>query len=138
MLAAAALISAPAFSFAQGSTPQSQLPVVKEKVEVVVTKTEKAPHDEAASVEVITGTELQNMGARTLKDALALATGVSIAPGGDFGPAGAVTEFWGLREFDAFLLVVDGVPWGGAYNPSLSSLNLRDVERIEILRGAAP
>src|SRR6185295_2245695 len=49
-----------------------------------------------------------------------------------------VPEIWGLREFDAFLLVVDGVPWGGAFNPALPSLNLTNVERIEILRGAAP
>ena len=57
---------------------------------------------------------------------------------GDAGPAGAVPEFWGLREFDAFLLVVDDVPWGGAFNPALTTLNLRDVDRIEVLRGPAP
>ncbi len=45
---------------------------------------------------------------------------------------------WGFREFDAFLLVVDGVPWGGAFNPDTATLSLQDVERIEILRGAAP
>ena len=44
----------------------------------------------------------------------------------------------GLREFDAFLLVVDGVPWGGAFNPDLPTLDLSDVDRIEVLRGAAP
>src|SRR5947209_389501 len=38
----------------------------------------------------------------------------------------------------AVLLVVDGVPWGGAFNPALTTLDLHDVERIEILRGAAP
>src|SRR5439155_13810250 len=41
-------------------------------------------------------------------------------------------------EFDAFLLVVDDIPWGGAFNPALTTLNLRDVERIEVLRGSAP
>jgi iron complex outermembrane receptor protein len=45
---------------------------------------------------------------------------------------------WGLREFDAFLLVMDEVPWGGAFNPAITSLNLNDVERIEVLKGAAP
>jgi iron complex outermembrane receptor protein len=67
-----------------------------------------------------------------------LAAGVFIAPGGDGGPASSVPEFWGLKEFDAFLLVVDGVPWGGAFNPALSSLSLEGVERIEVQRGAAP
>jgi hypothetical protein len=47
----------------------------------------------------------------------------------------AVPEFWGLRELDAFLLVVDDIPSGGAFNPALATLNLRDVDRIEVLRG---
>src|SRR5438270_3127323 len=64
--------------------------------------------------------------------------GVEIAPGGDAGPASSVPDFWGLKEFDAFLLVVDGTPWGGAFNPALTSLNLSDVDRVEVLRGPAP
>ncbi|MCX6943422.1 MAG: MFS transporter, partial [Opitutales bacterium] len=40
------------------------------------------------------------------------------------GPAGSAPGFWGLREVDAFLLVVDGVPYGGAFNPALASLDL--------------
>jgi iron complex outermembrane receptor protein len=118
--------------------PPQQPATVVEKVEVVATRLPEAPHDVAASVEVMTGDELRGLGARSLKDALALATGVEVAPGGDAGPAGSVPEFWGLREFDTFLLVVDGVPWGGAFNPALTSLSLRDVERVEVLRGAAP
>lgn len=107
-------------------------------VEVVATRTPEAPHDVPASIEVITGDDLRARGATTLRDALSLAAGTAIAPGGDAGPAASVPEFWGLREFDAFLLVVDNVPWGGAFNPALASLNLQDVERIEILRGPAP
>ncbi len=45
---------------------------------------------------------------------------------------------WGLREFDAFLLVVDGIPWGGAFTPALATLDIANVERIEVLKGAAP
>ncbi len=107
-------------------------------VETVATRIPEKPHRVPASIEVIRGAELRARGARSLQDALALAAGVAIAPGGDGGPASAVPEFWGLREFDAFLLVVDGIPWGGALNPALSTLDLNDVERIEILRGAAP
>ena len=127
-----ALATTPLIALSQGNPPS--MPVV----EVVATKTPEAPHDVPASIEVITGNDLRARGASTLRDALALAAGVAIAPGGDAGPAGAVPEFWGLREFDAFLLVVDNVPWGGAFNPALTSLNLQDVERIEILRGPAP
>ncbi|MEZ5419912.1 MAG: TonB-dependent receptor plug domain-containing protein [Vicinamibacterales bacterium] len=113
-------------------------PVVTETVQVVATRLPETPHEVPASVEVFTGDDLRALGATSLKDALALATGVAIAPGGDGGPAGAVPEFWGLREFDAFLLVVDDVPWGGAFNPALTSLSMRDVARVEVLRGPAP
>lgn len=107
-------------------------------VEIVATRIPESPHEVAASVDVIRGADLRARGARTLGDALSLAAGVAIAPGGDAGPASAVPEFWGLREFDAFLLVVDGVPWGGALNPDIATLSLRDVDRIEVLRGPAP
>jgi outer membrane receptor protein involved in Fe transport len=115
-----------------------QRPVTVPPVEVVATRLPEAPHDIPASVEVISGEELTARGVTNLRDALALAAGVAVAPGGDGGPASAVPEFWGLREFDAFLLVVDGVPWGGALNPAIATASLRDVERIEILRGPAP
>ena len=107
-------------------------------VEVTATRLPEEPNDVPAAIEVLTGDELRARGARDLRSALSLAAGVEIAPGGDAGPASAVPDFWGLKEFDAFLLVVDGVPWGGAFNPALTSLNLSDVARVEVLRGPAP
>jgi iron complex outermembrane receptor protein len=135
--ASAALALAPAFPLVAQVQPQ-QPPVVIPSVEIVATRIPEAPHEVPASIEVISGSDLRARGARSLSDALSLAAGVAIAPGGDAGPASAVPEFWGLREFDAFLLVVDGVPWGGALNPDIATLSLRDVERIEVLRGPAP
>ncbi|MDB4892317.1 MAG: TonB-dependent receptor [Gemmatimonadetes bacterium] len=119
---------------AQGTKP----PVTIPSVEVVATRIPEAPHDVPMSIEVISGADLRARNAITLREALSLATGIAIAPGGDAGPASAVPEIWGLREFDAFLLVVDGIPWGGAFNPAIATLSMRDVERIEILRGPAP
>lgn len=121
-----------------GAQGQRPAPTPIPAVEVVATRLPESPHDVPAAIEVIDGSDLRARGAKSLGEALALAAGVAIAPGSDGGPAGAVPEFWGLREFDAFLLVVDGVPWGGALNPAVATLNLRDVERIEILRGPAP
>jgi outer membrane receptor protein involved in Fe transport len=109
-----------------------------ETVEVTVTRLPEVPSAVPAALEVVPGQELRDRGAADLRSALALATGVDIAQGGDSGPASFVPEFWGLKEFDAFLLVVDGVPSGGAFNPALSTLNLSDVDRIEVVRGAAP
>ncbi len=134
---AAGSLGLPAGAIAQQPLPKKP-PVMLPPVEVVATRRPEAPHDVPASIEVISGADLRARGVSSLRDALALAAGVAIAPGGDRGPASAVPEMWGLREFDAFLLVVDGIPWGGALNPAVATLNLRDVERIEILRGPAP
>ncbi len=107
-------------------------------VEVTATRFPEDPAKVPASITVITAKELADRGVTDLRSALALAAGVFVAPGGDGGPASSVPEFWGLKEFDAFLLVVDGVPWGGAFNPALTALDLENVERIEVQRGAAP
>ena len=131
---AASLLCAASAPLAGQVQPPRPIP----PVEVVATRLPEAPHDVPASIEVISGEDLRARGVTSLREALSLAAGIAIAPGGDVGPASAVPEFWGLREFDAFLLVVDGVPWGGAFNPAISTLSLRDVERIEILRGPAP
>lgn len=137
LAAAVGLGATASTAVAQGGGGEPPPPMIP-PVEVVATRLPEAPHDVPASIEVIKGADLVARGATTLGAALSLAAGVSIAPGGDGGPASAVPELWGLREFDAFLLVVDNVPWGGAFNPALSSLSLRDVDRIEILRGPAP
>jgi iron complex outermembrane receptor protein len=122
---------------AQEETAQEPVPTVAESIQVT-TRTPEDVETVPASVTVIRGEDLAARGVTDLPSALALATGVSLAPGGDAGPAASVPEIWGLRELDAFLLVVDGVPWGGAFNPALPSLDLTNVDRIEILRGAAP
>jgi iron complex outermembrane receptor protein len=109
-----------------------------DSVQVTATR-EPEPIDQVpASISVVPGEELRLRGAHDLRSALALVGGVEGTPGGDVGPAGAVPALWGMREADAFLLVVDGVPWGGAFNPATPSIDLTGVERIEILRGAAP
>jgi iron complex outermembrane receptor protein len=111
---------------------------VEEHVEVVATRLPEDPGKVPAAIQVFSGEEQRDRGARDLRSTLAQATGVEIAPGGDGGPASSVPAFWGLKEFDAFLLAVDGVPWGGAFNPALTTLSLSDVERIEVMRGPAP
>ena len=116
----------------------TNLPTVRERVEVTTTRLPEKPEEDPAPVEVLTGDELRARGATDLRSMLSPAIGVEIAPGGDAGPSSSVPAFWGLKEFDAFLLLVDGVPWGGAFNPALTTLDLHDVDRVEVVRGPAP
>ena len=122
----------PSVAFAQ------QAPIPTATVEVTATRFAEDAVKVPASVTVISAREMRDRGATDLRSALSLCAGITLAPGGDGGPASSVPEIWGLREFDAFLLVVDGVPWGGTFNPALTTLDLENVERIEVQRGAAP
>ena len=90
------------------------------------------------SVDVITHDQLVALHATDLRSALMMVAGVDIGPSGDNGPAASVPQFQGLAEFDAFLLLVDGVPMGGAFNPDLTTVDLTGVDRIEVIRGSAP
>jgi outer membrane receptor protein involved in Fe transport len=69
------------------STSQSGVLAVAEQIEVIATRLPEAPHDVPASVEVINGDMLRAIGATTVREALAMATGVEVGPGGDAGPA---------------------------------------------------
>lgn len=89
-------------------------------------------------ISVVFGEELRARDAWDMASALSLVPGVEAPAGGDAGPSSAVPSFWGLHEFDAFLLVVDDIPWGGAFNPAITTLDSTNVERIEILKGSAP
>jgi outer membrane receptor protein involved in Fe transport len=104
---------------AQAQTPQPTPtpPVYAETIQVTATRIPEDVDDVPASFQVVTAGELRDRGATDLKSALALAAGVDVAPGGDGGPASSVPEFWGLKELDAFLLVIDGVPGAGPSTP---------------------
>jgi outer membrane receptor protein involved in Fe transport len=136
----AAFVSTPAAAQngVDQATTSETATTVSESIQVVATRIPEAVEPVPAAITVVSGDELRARGADDLPSALALVAGLSIAPGGDGGPASSVPEIWGLREFDAFLLMVDGVPWGGAFNPALATLDLNNIARIEILRGPAP
>lgn len=108
------------------------------EVQITATRVPEDLNIVPASLSIIRGEDLRRLGASDLRAALATVSGVDAPAGGDPGPAGSVPSFWGLHEFDAFLLVVDGIPWGGAFNPAVPALDLNDVERIEVMKGAAP
>ena len=102
---------------------------------ISASKTPEDPADVAGSVVVVTGEQLRRSGARTLQDALQDVVGVESAGGSDGGPRFPNLGMWGLKEFDALLVTVDGVPAGGPFNPSLSQIPIEDIDRIEIVKG---
>src|SRR5450432_3958650 len=116
-------------------------PAIAEPLDTVVVTATRIPEPAdqiPADLSIVSGQELLTRGASDMASALRLVPGVEAPAGGDAGPSSAVPSFWGLHEFDAFLLVVDGVPWGGAFNPMITTLDMNDVQRIEVLKGAAP
>lgn len=131
-LSAAVLIGLSAI--VDAAEPDQTLPVV----EVTTSKVPEPVDQTPAMISVVNGGDLVSTGASNMASALALVPGVEAPAGGDAGPSSAVPSFWGLHEFDAFLLVVDGVPWGGAFNPMITTFDLNDVQRIEVLKGSAP
>jgi iron complex outermembrane receptor protein len=102
---------------------------------VTATKTRRDPVDIPNGTAVVSGKDLRRAGARTLADALIDVAGLEAGGGSDNGTRITNIGMWGLTEFDALLVTVDGVPAGGPFNPSLAQIAVDDVERIEIVKG---
>jgi len=130
----------PSRAAAQEPPPPSPNPplTMQTTVQVTATRFGEPVVEVPGAISVVTADELRARGASDLRTALALLGGVSVAPGGDAGPAGAVPGLLGVREVDDLLLLIDGVPAGGAFIPQVEAISLNNVERIEVLRGAAP
>src|SRR5262249_53886109 len=110
-------------------------PQVSENVVVSATKIEQGIVEVPNSVSVIQGEELRRRGTRTLADALQDVVGVDTGNGSDNGPRQPNIGLFGVKEFDALQVTLDGVPVGGPFNPNLAMIPVDDIDRIEILRG---
>src|SRR6266481_3417575 len=132
--ASAGLLIAPAQAQRPAAPGESRLDVV----EVTSTRLREPVQESPDSITVVSGEDLRARGATDLRSALALVGGISVYPGGDLGPAGSTPSVLGRSEADDFLLLVDGVPVGGAFIPAFATLDLHNVERIEVLRASAP
>lgn len=107
----------------------------KYQIIVSATRTAKPATEIPNGAAVIRGEELRRKGARTLADALIDVTGLETGDGGDNGSRLPNVGMWGLKEFDAMLITVDGVPVGGPFNPSLAQIAVEDIDRIEVVKG---
>jgi iron complex outermembrane recepter protein len=133
-----ASLLAAALATGQLGSASAQTPPLESTIVVTATRVEDPVDRVPADIAVIAGDELVARDSKDMASALSLVSGVEAPPGGDAGPSSAVPAFLGLHEFDAFALVVDGIPSGGAFNPMITTLDFNDVERVEVLKGAAP
>jgi outer membrane receptor protein involved in Fe transport len=138
LLTTAAHAQPPAAPAQDPSQDQQKPPAVEVTVQVTATRFGEPVQGVPGSISIVTAEEIRARGATDLRTALALLGGVSVAPGGDAGPAGAVPGLIGVREVDDLLVLIDGIPAGGAFIPQVEAISLNNVERIEVLRGAAP
>ena len=104
-------------------------------VVVSATRTARSNLELPNSAAIVKGDELKRRGAKTLADALIDVAGLETGGGTDNGSRLPNIGIWGLKEFDALLITVDGVPVGGPFNPSLAQIPVGDIERIEIVKG---
>jgi iron complex outermembrane recepter protein len=132
----------PASAHAQASvsptpspTPVPNAPPVQENVVVSATKIEQPEVDIPHAVTVVSGEELARRGTRTVADALQDVVGLQTGNGSDNGPRIPNIGLYGIQEFDALEITLDGVPVGGPFNPNLNMIPVQDIDRIEVVRG---
>ena len=107
----------------------------KYQVVVSATRTAMDPAEVPNAASVVSGADLRRRGAHTLADALQDVVGLDTGDGSDNGMRLPNLGLWGLKEFDALLITIDGVPVGGPFKPSLSEIDVGDIDRIEIVKG---
>jgi vitamin B12 transporter len=126
-------------SFASAQTASSSMPDTEEPLTIVIT-TARTPiplEDALADLTVIDEKAIAGSGAASLPDLLARQPGIEI---GRYGGSGAAASLF-LRGTNSghALVLIDGVRTASLSTgaSSLETIPLADVERIEILRGAA-
>ena len=117
----------PFLSFAQST--------LLDPVQVTGSRSPQRVSQTLGDVSVLTRTDIEAAGGRTLAELLAREAGVQVWSNGGLGKAASVS----MRGMESrhTLLLVDGVPMGSATlgTPSWDNLPLDAIERIEIVRG---
>jgi len=129
------IAAAAAFAQAPPPPPPAAPPPVDETVVVSATQTPEIEAEIPGNVTVVTGDELRRRNVHDLATAIQDVVGMDTGIGSDNGVQVPTVGMWGLKEFDALLFMVDGVPVGGPFNPNLSQINVDDIDRIEIVKG---
>ena len=108
---------------------------VNESVVVSATRSPETELEIPGEATVVTGEQLRQRGVTNLADGIQDVMGIDTGMGSDNGPRQPNVGIWGLKEFDALLFMVDGVPIGGPFLPQLAQIDIDDVDHIEIVKG---
>ncbi|MCP4042947.1 MAG: TonB-dependent receptor [Gammaproteobacteria bacterium] len=133
--AMAVLLVAPALVPAQEPTPAEVPPVI-----VSDTRTEQSMVSVPASIRIITRTEIERSGARSVAGVLRGVGGVQIADlFGDGSGAHISIRGFGNRAHSNTLVLVDGRRLNNPdiAPPNILSIPIKDIERIEVVLGSA-
>jgi iron complex outermembrane receptor protein len=116
-------------------TPQPTPAPVNESVVVSATRSAETELEIPGEATVVTGEQLRQRGVTNLADGIQDVMGIDTGMGSDNGSRQPNVGIWGLKEFDALLFMVDGVPIGGPFLPQLAQIDIGDIDRIEIVKG---
>lgn len=126
-------------AFAEEAESQAQGEQIRARdVVVTASRTEQLVKEAPSAVEVVTREDLDKMGAETLAQALQLAVGIDVSENGMVGNSVSIRG----AKSNQTLILVDGMRIRTentdetANNYELQRINMADVERIEIVRGA--
>ena len=129
----AILVAAPLCSQAESTS--------QEQVIVIGTRSEQPTVEIPASVQIITAEQIKLSGASTLVQVLTAQAGIQISDKIGNGGRGAVISMRGFGENNAnnVLVLVDGRRLNNPSlaSPDLSSIAMKDVDRVEIIQGSA-
>ena len=130
-----AVLAAPALAATDADTVAMTHEPSKYQIVVSATKVSKDAAEIPNAASVVSGEALRRRGTHTVAEALQDVVGLDTGEGSDNGMRLPNIGMWGLKEFDALLVTVDGVPVGGPFNPSLAQIPVEDIDRIEIVNG---
>ncbi|HEY6866572.1 MAG TPA: TonB-dependent receptor [Candidatus Eisenbacteria bacterium] len=130
-----AVLASPALAATDADTVAMTHEPSKYQIVISATKISKDVAEIPNAASVVSGDELRRRGTRTVAEALQDVVGLDTGEGSDNGMRLPNIGMWGLKEFDALLVTVDGVPVGGPFNPSLAQIPVEDIDRIEIVNG---
>lgn len=106
-------------------------------VTITGTRNKKLLKDSIVKTEVLTKEDLNQMGARTIAEALGNVPGIEVRPA-EAGQRGEIVRLQGLNAKNV-LILVDGNRVTGRFNGAidLTRFKVEDIERIEIVKGAS-